>query len=163
MWTLTGKAEQRFLCRILNWQQQRSDNGNDGDINSTGGKSWGLYANTSQSANAVRPLNAPLYPGSVFTIFMDNGNVDTNSTVGFGLQNSVGTPWLRPFRGGNSNYSVKGDTEINSGVAFTREGLRIVVTITAPSSYQAAICRALGKRSHDGLGKSGECESWTGH
>ena len=52
------------------------DTNGDGDINTIPGpRAWGLYANSGQTASAVRDFNLPFTPGSVFEIFMDNGDV----------------------------------------------------------------------------------------
>jgi parallel beta-helix repeat protein len=127
------------------------DSNNDDDINTApGSRAWGLYANSGQTASAVRSFLAPFTPGSVFEIFMDNGDVQIGGTVGFALQNSSGQDLLEVyFVGSGTQYAVYGDTLIPSGVNFTREGVRVVITLTTASTYQATLTRLV-----DGAGNT---------
>ena len=121
------------------------DTNGDGDINTLPGpRAWGLYANNSQTASAVRDFNLPFTPGSVFEIFMDNGDVQAGGKVGFALQNSSGQDLLEVyFVGDDTQYIVHGSTPISSSssVSFTREGVRVVITLTTASTYQATLTR----------------------
>jgi parallel beta-helix repeat protein len=126
------------------------DTNGDGDINTPVNRAWGLYANSGQTASAVRNFLAPFTPGSVFEIFMDNGYVQIGGTVGFALQNSSGQDLLEVyFAGGDTEYTVRGNTPISSGVSFTREGVRVVITLTTASTYQATLTRLV-----DGAGNT---------
>jgi parallel beta-helix repeat protein len=127
------------------------DSNNDGDINTApGSRAWGLYANSSQTASAVRNFLAPFTPGSVFEIYMDNGDVQSGGTVGFALQNGAGQDLLEVyFVGGSAQYTVHGSVAIPSGVNFTREGVRVVITLTTASTYQATLTRLV-----DGAGNT---------
>jgi parallel beta-helix repeat protein len=127
------------------------DTNNDGDINTVPGpRAWGLYANSGQTASAVRDFNLPFTPGSAFEIFMDNGDVQAGGKVGFALQNSSGQDLLEVyFVGGGTQYIVHGSTPISSGVSFTREGVRVVITLTTASTYQATLTRLV-----DGAGNT---------
>jgi parallel beta-helix repeat protein len=121
------------------------DSNTDGDINTApGSRAWGLYANSGQTASAVRNFLAPFTPGSVFEIFMDNGDVQAGGKVGFALQNSSGQDLLEVyFVGDGTQYIVHGSTPISSSssVSFTREGVRVVITLTTASTYQATLTR----------------------
>src|SRR5258708_4985853 len=44
---------------------------NDGDIDSSGSKAWGIYANNGSEAFATRPFNGQMLPGQKFEIDMD--------------------------------------------------------------------------------------------
>jgi parallel beta-helix repeat protein len=125
------------------------DTNNDGDINTVPGpRAWGLYANSGQAASAVRDFNLPFTPGSVFEIFMDNGDVQAGGKVGFALQNSAGQDLLEVyFVGGDTQYTVHGNTPISSGVSFTREGVQVVITLTTASTYQARLTRLVNGAS----------------
>ena len=124
------------------------DTNGDGDINTVpGNRAWGLYANSGQAASAVRDFNLPFTPGSVFEIFMDNGDVQAGGKVGFALQNSAGQDLLEVyFVGGDTQYTVHGNTPISSGVSFTREGVQVVITLTTASTYQARLTRLVIRR-----------------
>ncbi|MCS7062065.1 MAG: hypothetical protein RMN25_13000, partial [Anaerolineae bacterium] len=118
------------------------DSNGDGDINTPVNRAWGLYANSGQTASAVRNVTQPFTPGSVFEIWMDNGDVQVGGTVGFGLQNSAGEDLLEVyFIGGGTQYTVHGNTPTASGVNFTREGVRVVITLTTASTFQATLTR----------------------
>jgi parallel beta-helix repeat protein len=127
------------------------DSNTDGDINTApGSRAWGLYANSGQTASAVRNFLAPFTPGSVFEIYMDNGDVQSGGTVGFALRNGAGQELLEVyFVGGNAQYTVHGNAPVPSGVNFTREGVRVVITLTTASTYQATLTRLV-----DGAGNT---------
>ncbi|MCS6774343.1 MAG: right-handed parallel beta-helix repeat-containing protein [Thermoflexales bacterium] len=153
-WTLqttSGNTSQNghFVGNSINNNPGSSDSNGDGDINTApGNRAWGLYANSGQTASAIRTFNDSFTPGSVFEIFMDNGNVQSGGTVGFALQNASGQDLLEVyFIGGGTHYTVHGDTPTNSGVAFTREGIRVVVTLTTASTYQATLTRLVDGQS----------------
>jgi len=119
------------------------DSNNDGDINTSPGRAWGLFANGG-TASAVRnfPLSSAFTPGSVFEIFMDNGDVQTNGRVGFELRTVAGAVLLEVYlKGGDTQYTVHGDSAIPSGVISTRKGVRVVITLTTASTYQATLTR----------------------
>ncbi len=119
-----------------------SENGHFIGSSDLGASSWGLYANSAQTASATRTFNIPFTPGSVFQIEMDNGSVQTGGTVGFGLQNSSGENLLEVyFVGGDTNYTVNGNALVDSGVGFTNQGVRVVITLTTASTYQVTIRR----------------------
>jgi hypothetical protein len=122
------------------------DTNNDGDINTVPGpRAWGLYANSGQTASAVRDFNLPFTLGSAFEIFMDNGDVQAGGKVGFALQNSSGQDLLEVyFVGGGTQYIVHGNTPISSGVSFTPEGVRVVITLTTALTYQATLTPLVG-------------------
>lgn len=118
------------------------DTNGDGDIDTPGSRAWGLYANSGQTAEAIRDFDQPFTPGSVFEIWMDNGDVQSGGTVGFALQNASGQELLEVyFVGGAAQYTVHGSTPIVSGVGFTREGVRVIITQTTASTYQATLIR----------------------
>jgi hypothetical protein len=121
------------------------DNNGDGDINTPVNRAWGLYANSGQTASAVRNFLAPFTPGSVFEIYMDNGDVQAGGKVGFALQDSSGQDLLEVYSiGSGTQYIVYGSTPISSGVSFTREGVRVVITLTTASTYQATLTPLVG-------------------
>jgi len=97
----------------------------------------------------VRNFLAPFTPGSVFEIYMDNGDVQSGGTVGFALRNGAGQELLEVyFVGGDTQYTVHGSTPISSGVNFTREGVRVVITLTTASTYQATLTRLVDGASN---------------
>lgn len=127
-----------------------ADNGNvggasgDGDIN-TSSKAWGLYGNSGQTSNAVRPFSGSLNVGQGFNIDMDNGYLDGGATVGFGLQDSSGNNRLEVFfAGGNANYTVFGSAAQDSLIGYTDEGLDIDFLLTGTDSYSVKLTRKDG-------------------
>lgn len=124
------------------------DNGfGDGNID-TGGLSLGMFANSSGSANASRAFNGTLGIGQSVIVHMDNGFVDSGSSVGFtltGFGDPMSTEQLSFFfRGGESNYRISNGqfvflTEHDTGVGFTSAGLQIVFTLVDADSYALAI------------------------
>jgi hypothetical protein len=111
-------------------------------------ESFGMYANSSQTVAAVRSFtvggpnaSAVLGLDQFFSLKMDNGNIATGASVGFGLQNSGGTNRLEfYFQGGDSNYTVNlGGTEYDTGIGFTDDGLDISFRQDAANGYQLIV------------------------
>jgi hypothetical protein len=107
------------------------------------GRSWGLYANSSQTASSVRTFNGgALSLNQTFSISMDTGFIDTGGTVGLSLQQG-GTNRLEfYFVGGGTGYRYNNGSEVNTGVGFTTAGLRIFVTPTATNQARLRVTNA---------------------
>ncbi len=121
------------------------DSNSDGDINS-GGRAFGMYANSGDVSNAIRNFVQPLIPGTVFKLQMDNGWIESGGTVGFGLQNASGENLLEfYFRAGQSDYKYNdASNEQNTGLGFTDEGLNIEITLLTATTYALAVTRLEG-------------------
>ena len=96
-----------------------------GGIDSTGGKSWGSFANNSGTGTAVRAFSAgALVVGQTFTLDMDNGYVESADSVGFDLQNASGQTLLEinyiGMNPGGSYGSIDGTGTHSLGGALTR-------------------------------------------
>jgi len=102
-----------------------------------GAPAWGLYANSGNLSEAKRVLTNTLAVGQTFHVSLDNGDIDTGSGVGVGLQNSVGdTLWQFFFNGGDNFYNISGAT---TDIAWTSGGINVEFTLTGPTNYQAKI------------------------
>ncbi len=128
------------------------DGGQNGHFADTGhsvfGRSWGLYANSGQTASTVRHFTgSALSIGQTFSISMDNGNIQTGGTVGLGLQTSTGTNRLEFFFvGGGSDYrylrtGIDGSSQPTS-INFTANGLRIFVTPQTSTTARLRVTNA---------------------
>ena len=122
-------------------------NGGAGNID-TGGQSFGLYANSGATTLINRSFavggpsgNAFLAAGQTFTLRIDNGFVDTGSSVGFNLLNSTGTSrFTFQFVGGNNAYTYNtAGTDVSTGVGFTADGLTISYTQNAGTGFTLAV------------------------
>lgn len=116
--------------------------GSSGVIDSPNGVSWGLYANSEQSANAVRLFNGAMPVGQVFMIDMANSLIQSNGTVGFGLQDANGTNRFEFFfAGGQTNYFINDGGNVSRGGAmitlagFVVDGLHLEFMLTDTNSY----------------------------
>ncbi len=115
--------------------------GSSGNID-TAGVSWGMYANSGQTASAVRPLTGgSLLVGQKITLSIDNGFLDTGSSEGFGLQTAGGVNRLEFFfQGGNGSYSLADGAGTNAtGIPFTGNGLAIAFTLTGTNTYHLEV------------------------
>lgn len=115
--------------------------GSSGNID-TAGVSWGMYANSGQTASAVRPLTGgSLLVGQKITLSIDNGFIQNGGSEGFGLQTSGGSNRLEFFfTGGSSNYTYVDSTgSHDSGVGFTGNGLSFAFTLTGVDTYSLAV------------------------
>ena len=114
-----------------------------------GGRSWGMYANSNNFATAYRAFaNGPLQVGQMFLIDMDNGFIDTNSSVGLVMRTGTassspsdyeaGARFEFQFLGGDSSNSYKvvdaGGLQ-NIGVPFTGTGLHLVFMLNTTNTY----------------------------
>lgn len=124
--------------------------GSSGNIN-TAGVSWGMYANSGQTASAVRPLTGgSLLVGQTITLSIDNGFLNSGSSEGFGLQTSGGTNRMEFFfSGGNANYTLADNSgNRDSGIGFTGNGLAIAFTLTGIDTYSLAVTPNGGSTSN---------------
>jgi hypothetical protein len=144
-WALSGTANSGFFLGTS------ANNGTptSGNIN-TSGKAWGLFANSGTTASAVRPFTGgSLAAGQQFHIQMDNGNIQSGGTVGFGLQNSSGVNRFEfYFVGGATTYTINiGGTLINTGISFTDDGLSLVFSQNSANGWALDVTPSGGSTS----------------
>lgn len=121
----------------------------------TGGSSWGLYANNGNLSEAIRLFNDPLQSNQTFAVDMENNDVDTGESVGFGLRDSNNTNRFEFFfGGGNSDYSINDNSGTrDTGIGWTPLGLNLAFTLTGVDSYSLVVSAA-GTNSIGGLPKT---------
>jgi len=124
---------------------------NSGNINcnTSGNKSWGMYANSGQ-ASGLRTFSGGLVVGQTFTMEMDNGNINgpyaNNNVVEVQLMNASGVRrWGVHFRGGAGEYQTYDASNLSfergTGLGFTDGGLRIAFTLTGANTYSVTLTR----------------------
>jgi hypothetical protein len=129
-WQLTGAANAGFFLATA------------GEANNNlGTHAWGLWANSGDVANAVRPFPAPLHVGDEFTMRFDNNWIDGGRSVGVGFQNQFGQSLMEfMFIGGEAEYKISDADGLNdSGVGWTDQGLTLSFELTGPTTYQFKI------------------------
>lgn len=120
------------------------DSSSGGDID-TGGRAWGLYANSSHSASATRGFATSfLDVGQAFVFDFDNGSVANGSSVSATLQGAGGTPYFYfGFTGGSANYTVGQEGlfgfSTDTGVGYTDEGLHVEIALTGANTVSTSI------------------------
>jgi len=98
-----------------------------------GAGSFGLFAGSnSLGVIASRAFPQPLGLGQSFVLDMQNGFVASNSLVAFELTGGL-VQWQFGFPGGGTNYQIgmftyTGPNYVDTGVPFTTNGLRVIVT-----------------------------------
>jgi len=132
----------------------QNGSGTSGNINTTGNKSWGMYANSGNTASAVRPFvsggvngSTTLGVGETVSISMDTGFEDTGAVTGISLQNSSGTTRFEfYFTGGQSFYDLnvagaEKSTNLtgSNGIPFTSDGLSLTFTQLGGTSWSLAV------------------------
>lgn len=159
---------------------------NNSDLNAiaSGSKAFGLYANGSafEAATAYRSLAKPLEPGATFSIQLEHGQFEkkfeTDSadagSIGLTLRNgnasgstddyNKGARFEFGFYGGQANYQVyDGETQHDTGVAFTENGVSIKLTLLTADTYDLEITTLPDKKttklSNRKLAGSGSIES----
>jgi hypothetical protein len=117
--------------------------GSSGNID-TGGRSWGMYANSAQGVEAIRPLTGgSLLVGQKITLSIDTGFINSGSQEGFALQ--APSPFVPTialnrlqffFTGGDPSYTLVDNTgSHNTGIPFTGNGLSFAFTLTGVETY----------------------------
>ncbi len=116
------------------------DNNGDGDIDDAG-RALGMYANSGDVSNAVRPFSTPLQEGSELTVNIDNGWIENGGAVGLGIQNAAGDNLLEFFfAAGNPEYFISDSNGANaSGIGFTDEGIQLTFTLGENAQYDASV------------------------
>ena len=125
------------------------NNGNlDGNIDTSGSKSWGLWAKNGDIMSAVRGFTAGgingtsmLGTGDQFKLTLDNGWISSPGSVGFGLQNSSGANRFEfYFHAGDSAYTINiGGTTFSTGIGWTSAGLSLDFTQGASNAWTLAV------------------------
>lgn len=111
----------------------------------TSGKSWGFYAPSGVLAQAFRYFNNNLSVGQVFTIDFQNGLVDSGGSTGFHLRAGGDTDAFNRFgfyfSGGANDYYIQDNSgaSVDTGVAYTSSGLRIVFLLTGADTYAVTV------------------------
>lgn len=104
-------------------------------------KAFGLWANANGVSSVVREFSSNLAANQDFQIEMDNGNVNSGATVGFGLQTVSNSNVVEfYFRGGQSNYdyNIQG-TQTATSVGWSNSGLRIKVGLRSATTCRIVI------------------------
>jgi hypothetical protein len=137
-WTLNGPGDANGAHGgFFMGSSSGNAGGSSGNID-TAGRSWGMFANTSQTVSAIRPLTGgSLLVGQMITLKIDNGFLNNPSSEGFGLQTSGGSNRLEFFfNGGDSDYTIANSTgNHDTGIGFTGNGLSFAFTLTGTNTY----------------------------
>ncbi len=137
---------------FFNGTSNGNDNGTGGltNIDSTNGKSWGMFTGGAGIVDAFRSFTdvtsaqataSTLQIGQTLRFDMDNGNIATSNSVGFSLRNATGQNVFEFFfTGGGSDYSYNDSTGVHTTtIPFTRAGLRTEFTMTSATTYTFSI------------------------
>jgi hypothetical protein len=142
-WTLTPQPNGNNAGFFIGSSANNGDGGANapppGDID-TSGESWGLYANSGQTSEAVRPLTGTLAVNQFIRLDYDNGWIDNGGSVGFSFL-AGGEERLRlTFVGGEQNYTLHDASgPRDTGVGFTDEGMQIDFDPDSPDQYGISI------------------------
>jgi len=106
-----------------------------------GSTAFGMYANSSDMAQAIRPFATPLQTGQTVRVTLQNNWISTNGpSVGFALQNNSDSLFECYFSGGETSYRVTDSLgNRDTGVPYTDQGIVIEFTLTGPTNYSAQI------------------------
>ena len=110
------------------------------------GEAWGLYANSSNVSDAVRPFTGgALSVGQTVKIDLDQGYEDTGATVGIGLQNSSFDNLMQVYYiGGDSVNSWKkndaaNQSDLSPNVPFSGDGFHLEITLATATTYTGVL------------------------
>ncbi len=155
-WMLTGTGNHGHFIGDSRNNGDGSDDNADGDINTAGNRAWGMWAKDGGLAEAYRGFGyTTLSVGQTFKIDMDNGNVQSTGSVGFGLRTHGGQNRFEFFfSGGNTHYFINdGDNGSRGGalvtpVNFTTEGLHVEFTLASADAYSLTVTRKFSGETH---------------
>ena len=107
---------------------------------------FGMYANSGDLAQAIRPLAQPLTTGQTLRVKFENGLITMSNSVGVALENSGGESLFECyFYGGELAYRVTDSIgNRDSGVGYTDEGVTVTFSLTGAASYDAQITGSNG-------------------
>ena len=109
------------------------------DIDVTG-ESWGIYANSGQTATALRPFTGDLTVGQRLVFSFDNGWIDTGGEVGFALAGAGEDRIQFFFTGGDQNYVLLDQAGIRDTlIPFIDEGMVVDFTLTGADTYSLTV------------------------
>ena len=153
-WSLTNGTNSGFFMG----SSAQNGNGTSGNID-TSGISWGMFANSGDTATAIRPFTAggsngiaQLAVGDSISLSMDNGFIQTSGQEGFSLQNGTGADRFAFFYlGGDSvdsyKITVNGST-FNLNIPFTADGFsNITFTLGASNGWTLSLTPTGGSTS----------------
>ena len=98
---------------------------------------WGLWANNGDSAQARRPLAAPLRHGDIVRVGFDNSGIDVGGSVGFALDNDDGKALAEfYFVGGDTNYLINDKIASRpTGIPWTSSGQFCAFQLQGTTQY----------------------------
>ena len=122
-----------------------TDSNNDGDIN-TAGRAWALYANTTATADSTRVSSNSLAISQTVQVDLDNGVVASIGSAGISLRAGGNADANTRFEviadGGTQHYKLTDSTGVggvDTGIALTREGVRVTFTLTGTDTYSVTL------------------------
>lgn len=118
------------------------------EIDTSGSKSLGLFANSGSIADFSRAITGNLQIGHTLAFDIDNKSIQTGGSDGITLKAGGTIAFEFFFNGGNADYSVTDSTgqhQLTSpALAFTSTGLHVEFTLTSPTTYTLVATPALG-------------------
>ena len=118
------------------------------EIDTSGSKSLGLFANSGSIADFSRAIAGNLQIGHTLAFDFDNKSVQNGGSDGIALKAGGTVAFEFFFNGGNADYSVTDSTgqhQLTSpALAFTSTGLHVEFTLTSPTTYSLVTTPALG-------------------
>jgi len=102
------------------------------------GERWGLWSQSNNLAQAVRPIAAALESGRRFRFTWQNGFVvEGRQSIGFALRDAGGTPRIQfYFNGGDTNYTVEDAAGARStGVGWTDAPQTVEIEVLTATTY----------------------------
>jgi hypothetical protein len=116
------------------------------------GEAFGLFANSGGNAVAYRALNTSLTIGQSLLWRMDNGWINTGSSVGIALRNGNTTNTVNNYNtgarfeffflgGSNDYYAVDSAGRRDTGVGYSSEALELEFTLTGTNTYSLHVTR----------------------
>ncbi|HOC57995.1 MAG TPA: hypothetical protein PKI20_20420, partial [Verrucomicrobiota bacterium] len=121
----------------------------NGDINTPGGSALGIVGGGTGLEGVTRSFPSALTSGQILRLDMDNGSVDSGQDVGFTLQNSSGATLMGvKFTGGGGIYEYYDlNSDHDTGIGFTRHGLRVQVLVGSGGTFALFITPCGGSTS----------------
>ena len=142
-WALTPGQNSNNSGFFVGTSANNGDGGGNapppGDVD-VAGEAWGMYANSGQTATAVRPFTGDLSVGQRVQFRFDNGWIDTGGNVGFSLDSATEDRLQFFFSGGDQNYVLIDESGVRDTlIPFTDEGMAVDFALTGPDAYSLSV------------------------
>jgi uncharacterized repeat protein (TIGR01451 family) len=137
-WQLVRSTNDAALAGFVATNSAINAGGGSGDIN-TGGRSWGVYAASGQTAFGIRQFNGDLIIGQTFSVDIDISDLGVGGRAGMSLGNAGNSAEFSVYATNGVIWVHDADGDVDTGIAVVGQGLRVSFTRQNTTDYSLII------------------------